>query len=105
MFHVGQKVVFVRGAPVPGEWKTLSCNLKNESVYTIREIDPLYIPYFEMAGVRVEEDVYPAVKWKDQWIEPAVLACHFRPLVDRKTDIGLLTALLDPTNHRKLVDG
>lgn len=95
-FRVGQKVAFVGGTPDGRESPTIPCRLKIGSVYTIREIEAAYIPGFGVAGIRVEEEVYPTVWWNGREFEPAHLACHFRPIVERKTDISIFTKMLTP---------
>jgi hypothetical protein len=100
-FNVGQKVVYVGGPNLPREWtppqiKAGSLYLKKGAIYTIREIDPIYIRQFGMVGIRVEEVVFPLVPWLDDMFEIATLACKFRPIVERKTDISIFTAMLTP---------
>jgi hypothetical protein len=94
-FRVGQKVVFVGGPRLPGEWGIPS-PLKIGSIYTIREIDPIYIGSYGVAGIRLHEMIAPSVMWGAQQIEPATLAHNFRPIVDRKTDISVFTKMLTP---------
>lgn len=94
MFHVGQKVeciartVDARADPHPG--------LTIGNVYTITAV--VREPHWTSPGLLLVE------------IAPRSRYCSFesrlfRPLVERKTDIGLLTALLDPANHKETVDG
>lgn len=95
-FHVGQKVVFVGGDRTgPNVIRIPGC-LKKGDVYTVREIDPIYIPYFGHPGIRVEEFIAPSVMWRGRMVEACRTSDAFRPLIERKTDISIFTEMLTP---------
>lgn len=101
-FHVGQKVVYV-----DDRWPSLWAKLRSviypppgdqpvlNAVYTVAAIHP-----FETWGAAIElHELYsPASR---HW-GAGFLSYGFRPLIERKTDIGALTALLDPANHKHM---
>lgn len=102
MFHVGQKVVCVKTGGT--DWNPSVWRLPvKHRVYTIREVFSFGAQDF----VRLTE-IVNALGGHPQCtglFEPRFLSSRFRPLVDLKTDIGVLTALLDPANHKELADG
>lgn len=88
MFYVGQKVVCIddkEGWPnEPGKG----------DIATISNI------YMHLLGILVLELIeFPQPG--DSYAAPGWDAISFRPLVERKTDIGVLIALLDPENHKR----
>lgn len=99
MFRVGQKVVCVdaesNGKYVPCGFGTPLNNnmhgLKLGSIYTIRELDDV----FGVAICRLEEirrDYEPILG-----NESGFALERFRPIVERKTDISIFTAMLKPS--------
>lgn len=96
MFHVGQRVVCLRSG-----WKPQVCWLCAPEVgeeYIIRTIDD----YSGRPGLRFHWLINPPFDFRDGFIEPAFVATNldgslnFRPVVERKTDISIFTALLNP---------
>jgi hypothetical protein len=94
-FRVGQKVVYIgpdfRGHPMVGHFR-LSVPIPNE-VYTIRQ----HAPRKEGDGyllneIRNAEHVCPT----NGLCEISVYAGHLRPVVERKTDISIFKAMLNP---------
>lgn len=98
MFRVGQKVVCVDDSD--GHIALLNGKIKRGAIYEVRGICQ-HLPAGEI-GVWLCECVVPALTFSDGYVcEPSWRIARFRPLVERETDIGLLTALLDPANHKK----
>lgn len=87
-FHVGQKVVCV-SEPVPSEIQ----GIKAGGIYTIRSIERC--PLFDVLGFRLEEVLCGATGLPGH-IEGGFRATHFRPVIERKTDISIFTAMLTP---------
>jgi hypothetical protein len=108
MFRVGMKVVCVDGeysgslvrqtlggdeyeVPMP----------KRETIYTIRDIE---FQSESVCAVRLEEIVNPICRSiSDGVMEPNYRSTRFRPVVERKTDISLFTAMLNPTKQKERV--
>jgi hypothetical protein len=68
------------------------------SVYTIREIR---LRKDGTLGLRLVEVINPACEWNDAPPqEPWYHATDFRPVVERKTDISIFTAMLNPSDER-----
>lgn len=100
MFCVGQRVVCVDVSPSFDGWVT---PLVKNRIYVISgfsDVDNQYGPgvylygidnsprRVTVGGIRYRMDGYSATR--------------FRPVQEKKTDIGLLTALLNPANHKVL---
>lgn len=81
-FRVGQKVVCVDATSHSPDHE--STGLCLNAIYTVAAA----VDFYGLECVRVCEVVSP---------HPADLfrACHFRPAVERKTDISVFTAMLD----------
>ena len=99
-FHVGQKVVCVS---VPGNDgsigdTTFPTNLRVGEIYIVRWVGI----YDDGQAVRLAGLYrnFPLVKWQDIPFR----ALRFRPVIERKTDIAIFTALLNPANHKHLED-
>lgn len=112
-FRVGQKVVCVKDNPGPEIAKF--CNIGSQErskrvrrgcVYTIREIDTRGLDIHGVACLRFDEIVGVM---KDTRVGPwesggSFPASHFRPVVEKKTDISIFAALLTPNPQcRELV--
>lgn len=104
-FHVGQRVVCVRSGAIEGLLPPSIDGLKVGRVYTIRWLGefPLVSHRSYGLGVRLTEidrgaDPCGVVEWDDY---PLALL-RFRPLIERKTNISSLVALLNPKNHKAL---
>ena len=104
MFRVGQKVVCVNDDFQHPDWAAISNKCKRGEVYTIRDIVP---GWFDNGynGVRLTEVKNAVEKWiGDPERSEVCFGPHrFRPLVERKTDISSLEALLLP--NAKILEG
>lgn len=89
-FYVGQKVVAVRGGT--------RGFLKRGAIYTISGICPARRHLDKKVGYFVCE----AKGLEDEITCDCFDGLNFRPVVERKTDISIFTALLDPANHKHL---
>ena len=80
MFHVGQKVVCVddRGTSL----------VRAGHEYIVRETQAAYLCLHGVRGT----------------VADGMFATRFRPVIERKTNISVFTALLDPANHKHLED-
>lgn len=105
-FYVGQRVVCVGGRGFGGfsrsdwdEWARYwgVTFAKKGEIYTVRNTRSAPDG---TQRIRVAEIVNPAVEFKDApKQEPWFIGWHFRPVVDRPTDISVLTALLTPAKQ------
>lgn len=94
MFRVNQKVVCIHApqSPIAMKWMALGAHYPTKnSVYTIRKI--VLFPDLS-SGVLLSELVNDHMGYSP---EPAFGVEHFRPIVSRKTDIAIFTALLNPS--------
>lgn len=101
MFRVGQKVVCVNTSPLFAG--TRCAPVSKGGIYTIRWVGECpYEPWRDIGlTVRLQEVMFDSgPKWSD-FVIPAI---RFRPIVERKTDISALMALLNPANHKALED-
>lgn len=90
-FRVGQKVVCVDGSPAVGGG-TWGLEPQKGSVYEIRNIGTGLVhgqPTL-MFGIVELDGTVPGVFWR---------ASRFRPVVERKTDISIFTAMLNPSKQ------
>lgn len=99
-FYVGQKVVYLGTGTIGNNIIASARSPKRDQICTIREIDPIYIPFHGCPGIRVEEVVNESVRWSGILIEPCRTSDNFRPVVERKTDISIFTAMLTPSTER-----
>ena len=103
MFYVGQKVVCVDDSLPPNDMnmaRELGIELPMRgSIYTVREIVTDFVP--GRNHLRLNEIPNPVIEeWEDEKAaEPAFSFWRFRPLIERKTDISIFTAMLDPTKR------
>jgi hypothetical protein len=105
-FRVGQKVVCVGGDdPFPNVWSDIKTNVTTGHIYTVRDVDISYVPFYGCAGIRVEEEFIDPINYKGELIEPAILAIHFRPVVEKQTDISIFTALLNTKQRENALCG
>lgn len=88
-FRVGQKVVCVDDADGPVGWQNYSALPVVGHIYTDRALTN----YSDMAGVLLEEIVGKISPWGNEY---SMRRSRFRPIVERKTDISALEALLLP---------
>lgn len=88
-FHVGQKVVCIRdiepyfdeAMPEVGR------------VYTVRSIEGFLLG----VGIRLVEIINPPRDYSNARCECSFWIGAFRPVVEKKTDISIFTALLNPS--------
>lgn len=93
-FRVGMKVVCIRTMPVG--WRIAGGSYPEErSVYTIRSI----LPYNDTTLLRFFEIDNSRLKASDGFVEPGFNSKYFRPVVERKTDISIFTAMLDTSQQ------
>jgi len=95
MFRVGQKVVCVDASPItPG---SIFTGAQEGGIYTVRWVGP----YEDEPCIRLQETQ------RDCWVRGVrdlpYRSCRFRPLVERKTDISIFKALLNPTKQTERV--
>lgn len=101
MFHVGQKVVCVRPHHKHQYQRRVTKVPVVGATYKVRGFD-------DSGGVLLEEVVNPLSEVEDidagkiSFGEPSFYPDRFRPLIERKTDISALRALLNPANHKYL---
>lgn len=97
-FHVGQKVVCIDDSPCYG-WP---CPLRLRQVYTVKSVQHVFGRYKGVRGwfdtVSVHEaNGLTAGGWEHQ---DGFAAQRFRPVVERKTDISIFQAMLEPKKAR-----
>lgn len=89
-FHVGQKVVCVR-APVSAPYGPWRVHPKLNEIYTVRdfkEVDSIWL-------VELINDIGIS------GTEAGFCISRFRPIVEKKTDISIFTAMLNPKKARE----
>lgn len=90
-FHVGQKVVCINDTP----WNSpLLGTLRRGCIYTIRWIGI----HLGQPCVKVDEILRPCGLDISPDDTP-FLSRRFRPLIERKTDISIFTAMLNPSKR------
>lgn len=97
MFRVGQKVVCVNAGLIKASAGRVS-GLVEGTVYTVRWSGVYTHPEFGTAScIRLHEVVRSCNFYLIS--DMPSRAIRFRPLVERKTDISVFTALLNPTKQ------
>lgn len=98
MFYVGQKVVCIR-ASFSGLRRVTLHDLVERQIYTVRDT---FLATDGTPCVRLQEICNPrrfnrrrAAMW-----EPGYKTERFRPVVERKTDISIFKAMLNPSDER-----
>jgi hypothetical protein len=100
-FRVGQKVVCIEGRPIGGSgfeiWPV------EGAVYTVREL--CISPWSAGVLMRLEEIhnapiVYGRNGIVSRW-ECAFMVSRFRPIIERKTDISIFKAMLNPSKTKE----
>lgn len=96
MFRVGQKVVCVDAS---GWRRGIFIYPEQGEKYTVRDVEP---NAHGVLCIRVEEISQPAALSADMsmYCEPLFRASRFRPLIEKKTDISIFTAMLNPSKRR-----
>lgn len=99
-FHVGQRVICILNEPWMPQPGLIQFPFWN-GVYTVAEVRVIG----NDIGLRLFEVSNPIVKITKtgEMREPAFDAQYFRPIVERKTDISCLKALLVP--EAKILEG
>jgi hypothetical protein len=96
-WYVGQKVVCISD-----NWSRNLAHLtprypKKDEIFTVRST--YIVPHYNIAGLRFQEIKQGLCV---DGSEAGFFAECFRPVVERKTDISELEALLNPANHKHL---
>lgn len=102
MFRVDQRVVCVDDGPAFDGWVT---PLVKNRIYTVSgfsDVDGRWGPGVYLYGIdnTPRKTVVDGIRFRMD----GFCASRFRPVQEKKTDIGLLTALLNPANHKVLED-
>ena len=106
MFHVGQKVVCVDGRPTDKEG---ACELVRGAIYTIRWCGMWSLPPWfpkPKLGVRLVGVDRGPDPWRpdlDAAFDMPFNAARFRPVVERKTDIGFAYEILRKATKQRPV--
>jgi len=110
MFHIGQKVVCVNDFPsIPGRTCGFHLSgLTKGQIYTVRWVGFWGVPNFfaEAESVRLEEifrGADPFCPDNQHFFDTPYYAQRFQPLIERKTDISIFTAMLTPSRAREPV--
>lgn len=110
-FYIGQKVVLFTHEVPPnivgmlrdkGGWKA---DMTIGSVWTIRDIDTRYVKHYGFAALRFQEKSLPASPTMYGDIERGYPAPCFRPVVEKKTDISIFTAMLNTKQRENVLCG
>jgi hypothetical protein len=104
-FHVGQRVVCVSDK-LGGSWDAILPGiavggldgLRRGSIYTVASVEYVYsLEVLVLAEINRKQ-----VKKKSHINARGFASSRFRPVVERKTDISIFEALLNPANHKQL---
>lgn len=93
MFYVGQKVVCVNARSRPNRVWLTDTPPKEGEVYTI---DGLSLDRFDGTQILFLAEI-KNYEGSDDW---GFASFRFRPVVDRKTDISIFKAMLNPADKR-----
>lgn len=103
MFSIGQRVVCI----ATDDWDELEADERGPicgHIYTIRGINSnAHIGPDEPLGLLLFEIVNPPHSHLEGFVEADFDSSWFRPIIERKTDISILEALLLPTDKREVV--
>lgn len=95
MFYVGQKVVCV---DADSHYGYVIRGLEQNKIYTVRWVGDFTHPEFGAAAcLRLNETIRHCEHYLIEDLPSR--AVRFRPLVERKTDISVFTALLNPAKQ------
>lgn len=106
MFYVGQRVVCVDaglnsqrfGVPPHIVTNKSLDGLAKGRVYTVRAVGP---GSYSIPALWLQEISRATSFFSDGWVgEPGFASARFRPVVERKTDISIFTAMLNPSDKR-----
>lgn len=104
MFRIGQEIVCIDDDysifTFAQLYRTPRRPVKGQK-YTVRG---LHYVIDERQTILLEEIINPVVRWMAPWglLEPGFWISRFKPVVETKTDISTLIALLNPINHKHL---
>lgn len=93
-FHLGQKIVCVNDAWVHPRVHELPHLPRKGAIYHVRSVEPSRCPGLDCQFLRLAELINPVMTGRDR--EPSFAGDHFRPVIERKTDISIFTKLLAP---------
>ena len=101
MFYVGQKVVCINDDwSTHSSWKLVPNKPTQNKVYHIRKIVMYTYSNGVTEGLYLIEIENPLHPWKlNGIVEIAFPANRFRPVVEKKTDIFIFTAMLNPSKQ------
>lgn len=93
-FRIGQKVEYI-GPAIDGS-STGQITPVPRTIYTVRENGSV----LGVSAIRVFEIVNSPKDWGNGFYELWMNRDYFRPLIERKTDISIFTAMLNRTTER-----
>ena len=95
MFYVGQKVACVDADAVEGDGRV---RLREGRIYTVRKIATHSVRWFRLPKFKDEHRVVWLEEITDRpGDDTPYCVLRFRPVVERKTDISIFTAMLNPS--------
>jgi hypothetical protein len=91
MFQMGQRVIYIKPDGADDDDAAADLLLVDGEIYTIREIDLRCLEEHGVATIRLYERIggFSPSGW-----EIGYQPCCFWPLIERKTDISIFTAML-----------
>ena len=94
MFHIGQRVVCIHdiGCAQGNEFPNIPIK---GSIYTVRGFVSPDVGNERTPGMLLEEVVNAPWEYNEGVFEPSFHPYHFRPVVQRKTDISVFKRMLD----------
>ncbi len=102
-FHVGQKVVCVDDEWKDVNWKYIPSRPVRGQVYTVRSVHITERTDGPEVSMLLNEITNPIVAWpKIGKSEGDFPAYRFRPVIERKTDISIFTAMLTPKQRERV---
>lgn len=96
-FHVGQKVVCVDAEFQRGDFYDATTLPVEGTVYTVRDV---FEPVPGAICIRLDEIVNDVEDFECGMMEAGFMVRRFRPVVERKTDISIFKAMLNPSKQR-----
>jgi hypothetical protein len=93
MWFTGQKIVCIDDGGFPISRANGFATPVKDVVYTIREM--IYYPHQDCMGLMLQEIRNPVIPRKG---EITFRESKFRPVVEKKTDISIFTAMLKPAD-------
>ena len=93
-FYVGQKVTMIYDRKFKQPFNEVTS--KFGIVYTVRGVMGERETALRFEEIRNKSNIYQG---SDSRVECSFVAKHFRPVVDRKTDISIFTKMLNPNKE------